>query len=158
MTSSQADNLAVKIHNILYPYRFTKDMVHSMQVQYNLLLVFTLEFPLSRWDLLTFLPGGKEIFKEMDPADDQHKSLNTGQVKKVCLHSLLVIPANQILRVTMHSFNSQLKRLLHKHLIYSVNFELHLRTIRALAHMTFFEKHDTELFSWIFWNFFLVPD
>ncbi|XP_053923173.1 DNA mismatch repair protein Mlh3 isoform X2 [Cuculus canorus] len=32
VTSSQADTLAVKIHNILYPYRFTKDMVHSMQV------------------------------------------------------------------------------------------------------------------------------
>ncbi|KAM6131246.1 DNA mismatch repair protein Mlh3 isoform 2-T2 [Pterocles gutturalis] len=32
VTSSQADNLAVKIHNILYPYRFTRDMVHSMQV------------------------------------------------------------------------------------------------------------------------------
>ncbi|XP_009072187.1 PREDICTED: DNA mismatch repair protein Mlh3 [Acanthisitta chloris] len=32
VTSSQADNLAVKIHNILYPYRFTKDMVQSMQV------------------------------------------------------------------------------------------------------------------------------
>ncbi|XP_075568187.1 DNA mismatch repair protein Mlh3 [Pelecanus crispus] len=32
VTSNQADNLAVKIHNILYPYRFTKDMVHSMQV------------------------------------------------------------------------------------------------------------------------------
>ncbi|XP_069714677.1 DNA mismatch repair protein Mlh3 isoform X2 [Phaenicophaeus curvirostris] len=32
VASSQADNLAVKIHNILYPYRFTKDMVHSMQV------------------------------------------------------------------------------------------------------------------------------
>ncbi|XP_026704896.1 DNA mismatch repair protein Mlh3 isoform X2 [Athene cunicularia] len=32
VTSGQADSLAVKIHNILYPYRFTKDMVHSMQV------------------------------------------------------------------------------------------------------------------------------
>ncbi|KFP74552.1 DNA mismatch repair protein Mlh3, partial [Apaloderma vittatum] len=32
VTSGQADHLAVKIHNILYPYRFTKDMVHSMQV------------------------------------------------------------------------------------------------------------------------------
>ncbi|XP_065542169.1 DNA mismatch repair protein Mlh3 isoform X2 [Lathamus discolor] len=32
VTSSQADNLAVKLHNILYPYRFTKEMVHSMQV------------------------------------------------------------------------------------------------------------------------------
>ncbi|XP_066178131.1 DNA mismatch repair protein Mlh3 isoform X2 [Sylvia atricapilla] len=32
VTSAQADSLAVKIHNILYPYRFTKDMVHSMQV------------------------------------------------------------------------------------------------------------------------------
>ncbi|XP_059330836.1 DNA mismatch repair protein Mlh3 isoform X1 [Ammospiza nelsoni] len=32
VASGQADSLAVKIHNILYPYRFTKDMVHSMQV------------------------------------------------------------------------------------------------------------------------------
>uniref|UniRef100_A0A8C2UCF0 MutL homolog 3 n=1 Tax=Coturnix japonica TaxID=93934 RepID=A0A8C2UCF0_COTJA len=32
VTSGQAENLAVKIHNILYPYRFTKDMVQSMQV------------------------------------------------------------------------------------------------------------------------------
>lgn len=46
VTSSQADNLAVKIHNILYPYRFTKDMVHSMQVQYDLLLIFTPKFAL----------------------------------------------------------------------------------------------------------------
>uniref|UniRef100_A0A8D0L9R5 MutL homolog 3 n=1 Tax=Sphenodon punctatus TaxID=8508 RepID=A0A8D0L9R5_SPHPU len=32
VSSSQAENLAVKIHNILYPYRFTKEMIHSMQV------------------------------------------------------------------------------------------------------------------------------
>lgn len=32
VTSGQAENLAVKIHNVLYPYRFTKDMIHSMQV------------------------------------------------------------------------------------------------------------------------------
>lgn len=32
MSSGQAESLAVKIHNILYPYRFTKDMIHSMQV------------------------------------------------------------------------------------------------------------------------------
>ncbi|XP_004625024.1 DNA mismatch repair protein Mlh3 isoform X2 [Octodon degus] len=30
--SGQAESLAVKIHNILYPYRFTKEMIHSMQV------------------------------------------------------------------------------------------------------------------------------
>lgn len=42
VTSGQAENLAVKIHNVLYPYRFTKDMIHSMQVQYDLLLVFML--------------------------------------------------------------------------------------------------------------------
>ncbi|XP_075470824.1 DNA mismatch repair protein Mlh3 isoform X3 [Ascaphus truei] len=30
--SGQADTLAVKIHNILYPYRFTKQMIHSMKV------------------------------------------------------------------------------------------------------------------------------
>nr|XP_056708167.1 DNA mismatch repair protein Mlh3 [Euleptes europaea] len=32
VSSGQADNLAVKIHNILYPYRFTKNMIESMQV------------------------------------------------------------------------------------------------------------------------------
>ncbi|XP_016064169.1 PREDICTED: DNA mismatch repair protein Mlh3 isoform X2 [Miniopterus natalensis] len=32
VSSGQAEGLAVKIHNILYPYRFTKDMIHSMQV------------------------------------------------------------------------------------------------------------------------------
>ncbi|KAH0620489.1 hypothetical protein JD844_021007 [Phrynosoma platyrhinos] len=32
VNSGQADNLAVKIHNILYPYRFTKKMIDSVQV------------------------------------------------------------------------------------------------------------------------------
>ncbi|XP_051877221.1 LOW QUALITY PROTEIN: DNA mismatch repair protein Mlh3 [Pristis pectinata] len=32
VSNEQADGLAVKIHNILYPYRFTKDMISSMQV------------------------------------------------------------------------------------------------------------------------------
>ncbi|XP_054989276.1 DNA mismatch repair protein Mlh3 isoform X2 [Sorex araneus] len=32
VSSGQAESLAVKIHNVLYPYRFTKDMIHSMQV------------------------------------------------------------------------------------------------------------------------------
>ncbi|XP_038261617.1 DNA mismatch repair protein Mlh3 isoform X6 [Dermochelys coriacea] len=32
VSSGQAGSLAVKIHNILYPYRFTKEMINSMQV------------------------------------------------------------------------------------------------------------------------------
>ncbi|XP_074146107.1 DNA mismatch repair protein Mlh3 isoform X7 [Sminthopsis crassicaudata] len=32
VSNEQAESLTVKIHNILYPYRFTKEMVHSMQV------------------------------------------------------------------------------------------------------------------------------
>ncbi|XP_034274016.1 DNA mismatch repair protein Mlh3 isoform X1 [Pantherophis guttatus] len=32
VSSGQADTLAVKIHNILYPYRFTKKMIDSLQV------------------------------------------------------------------------------------------------------------------------------
>ncbi|KAI5609107.1 DNA mismatch repair protein Mlh3 isoform X1, partial [Silurus asotus] len=32
VTSGHAEGLAVKIHNILFPYRFTKDMIHSMKV------------------------------------------------------------------------------------------------------------------------------
>ncbi|XP_074516815.1 DNA mismatch repair protein Mlh3 isoform X1 [Sebastes fasciatus] len=32
ITSGQADELAVKIHNILFPYRFSKAMIHSMKV------------------------------------------------------------------------------------------------------------------------------
>ncbi|XP_027855937.1 DNA mismatch repair protein Mlh3 isoform X1 [Xiphophorus couchianus] len=32
ISSGQADGLAVKIHNILFPYRFSKNMIHSMKV------------------------------------------------------------------------------------------------------------------------------
>ncbi|XP_039993919.1 DNA mismatch repair protein Mlh3 isoform X2 [Xiphias gladius] len=32
ISSEQADGLAVKIHNILFPYRFSKAMIHSMKV------------------------------------------------------------------------------------------------------------------------------
>ncbi|XP_037097660.1 DNA mismatch repair protein Mlh3 [Syngnathus acus] len=32
ISSGQASGLAVKIHNILFPYRFSKDMIHSMKV------------------------------------------------------------------------------------------------------------------------------
>ncbi|MGH0180167.1 UNVERIFIED_CONTAM: hypothetical protein FKN15_003948 [Acipenser sinensis] len=32
VSSGQAESLAVKIHNILYPYRFTKEMINSMEV------------------------------------------------------------------------------------------------------------------------------
>ncbi|XP_041122833.1 DNA mismatch repair protein Mlh3-like [Polyodon spathula] len=32
VSSGHAEGLAVKIHNILYPYRFTKDMINSMEV------------------------------------------------------------------------------------------------------------------------------
>ncbi|XP_052595236.1 DNA mismatch repair protein Mlh3 isoform X2 [Peromyscus californicus insignis] len=32
VSSGQAESLAVKIHNVLYPYRFTKEMIHSVQV------------------------------------------------------------------------------------------------------------------------------
>ncbi|XP_018601605.2 DNA mismatch repair protein Mlh3 isoform X2 [Scleropages formosus] len=32
VTSAQAEGLAVKIHSVLYPYRFTKDMISSMKV------------------------------------------------------------------------------------------------------------------------------
>ncbi|XP_012580178.1 PREDICTED: DNA mismatch repair protein Mlh3 isoform X1 [Condylura cristata] len=31
VSSGQAESLAVKIHNILFPYRFTKEMIHSVQ-------------------------------------------------------------------------------------------------------------------------------
>uniref|UniRef100_UPI0037E87E49 DNA mismatch repair protein Mlh3-like isoform X2 n=1 Tax=Semicossyphus pulcher TaxID=241346 RepID=UPI0037E87E49 len=32
ISTGQADGLAVKVHNILFPYRFSKDMIHSMKV------------------------------------------------------------------------------------------------------------------------------
>ncbi|KAF3830999.1 hypothetical protein GH733_002237 [Mirounga leonina] len=32
VSSGQAKSLVVKIHNVLYPYRFTKEMIHSMQI------------------------------------------------------------------------------------------------------------------------------
>lgn len=38
ISSGQADGLAVKIHNVLFPYRFSKSMIHSMKA--NLSLTF----------------------------------------------------------------------------------------------------------------------
>lgn len=38
VTSGQAEGLAVKIHNILFPYRFTKNMIHTMRVSITHLL------------------------------------------------------------------------------------------------------------------------
>uniref|UniRef100_A0A3B4GZW4 MutL C-terminal dimerisation domain-containing protein n=1 Tax=Pundamilia nyererei TaxID=303518 RepID=A0A3B4GZW4_9CICH len=32
ISSGQSDGLAVKIHNVLFPYRFSKSMIHSMKV------------------------------------------------------------------------------------------------------------------------------
>ncbi|CDQ68006.1 unnamed protein product [Oncorhynchus mykiss] len=36
ISSVQAEGLAVKIHNILFPYRFSKDMIHSMKANISL--------------------------------------------------------------------------------------------------------------------------
>lgn len=36
ISSRQADGLAVKIHNILFPYRFSKAMIHSMKADFSL--------------------------------------------------------------------------------------------------------------------------
>lgn len=35
ISSGHADGLAVKIHNILFPYRFSKAMIHSMKVNFS---------------------------------------------------------------------------------------------------------------------------
>lgn len=34
VSSKQAEGLVVKIHNILFPYRFSKDMIHSMKAEF----------------------------------------------------------------------------------------------------------------------------
>lgn len=36
ISSGQADGLAVKIHNILFPYRFSKSMIDSMKANLSL--------------------------------------------------------------------------------------------------------------------------
>lgn len=36
ISSGQADGLSVKIHNILFPYRFSKAMIHSMKARVSL--------------------------------------------------------------------------------------------------------------------------
>lgn len=39
ITSGQADGLTVKIHNILFPYRFSKAMIHSMKARFSLIIL-----------------------------------------------------------------------------------------------------------------------
>uniref|UniRef100_A0A8C8C457 DNA mismatch repair protein Mlh3 n=1 Tax=Oncorhynchus tshawytscha TaxID=74940 RepID=A0A8C8C457_ONCTS len=61
ISSMQAEGLAVKIHNILFPYRFSKDMIHSMKVIHQVdkkflaCLINTQDQEPAAWNLLVLV-------------------------------------------------------------------------------------------------------
>lgn len=67
ISSKQAEGLDVKIHNILFPYRFSKDMIHSMKVK-----SLTLMTPIDRvavcccsaWTV--FPPTCEQVIQQVD--------------------------------------------------------------------------------------------
>ncbi|XP_012511525.1 PREDICTED: DNA mismatch repair protein Mlh3 isoform X2 [Propithecus coquereli] len=99
VSSGQAESLAVKIHNILFPYRFTKEMIHSMQVLQQVDNKF-----------IACLMSTKT--EENDQADSYEKQQPQGSARKKLLSSTLIPP----LEITVTEEQRRLLRCYHKNL------------------------------------------
>nr|XP_020031222.1 DNA mismatch repair protein Mlh3 isoform X2 [Castor canadensis] len=99
VSSGQAESLAVKIHNILYPYRFTKEMIHSVQVLQQVDNKF-----------IACLMSTK--MEENGRADSYEKQQPQGSGRKKLLSSTIIPP----LEVTVTVEQRRLLRCYHKNL------------------------------------------
>uniref|UniRef100_A0A2K6S9Y6 MutL homolog 3 n=1 Tax=Saimiri boliviensis boliviensis TaxID=39432 RepID=A0A2K6S9Y6_SAIBB len=99
VSSGQAESLAVKIHNVLYPYRFTKEMIHSMQVLQQVDNKF-----------IACLMSTKT--EENGEADSYEKQQAQGSGRKKLLSSTLIPP----LEITVTEEQRRLLRCYHKNL------------------------------------------
>ncbi|XP_078191587.1 DNA mismatch repair protein Mlh3 isoform X4 [Callithrix jacchus] len=99
VSSGQAESLAVKIHNILYPYRFTKEMIHSMQVLQQVDNKF----------IACLMSTNTE---ENGKADSYEKQQAQGSGRKKLLSSTLIPP----LEITVTEEQRRLLRCYHKNL------------------------------------------
>ncbi|XP_029807344.1 DNA mismatch repair protein Mlh3 isoform X1 [Suricata suricatta] len=123
VSSGQAKSLAVKIHNVLYPYRFTKEMIHSMQVLQQvdnkfiacLMSTKTAENGEAGGNLLVLVDqhaAHERIRLEQLISDSYEKQQPQGSGRKKLLSSIVSPP----LEITVTEEQSRLLRCYHKNL------------------------------------------
>ncbi|XP_006170618.1 DNA mismatch repair protein Mlh3 isoform X2 [Tupaia chinensis] len=123
VSSGQAESLAVKIHNILYPYRFTKEMIHSMQVLQQvdnkfiacLMSTQTEETGEAGGNLLVLVDqhaAHERVRLEQLIADSYEKQQPQGSGRKKLLASTIIPP----LEITVTEEQRRLLRCYHKNL------------------------------------------
>lgn len=99
VSSGQAGSLAVKIHRVLYPYRFTKEMLHSVQVLQQVDNKFIACLMSSKMD-------------RSGQADSYEKQAPQSAGRKKLLSSTVIPP----LAITVSEEQRRLLRSYHKHL------------------------------------------
>lgn len=123
VSSGQAGSLAVKIHNVLYPYRFTKEMIHSVQVLQQVDNKFIACLMSSRTDGSGQAGGNLLVLVDQHAAhervrleqlitDSYEKQAPQSAGRKKLLSSTIIPP----LAITVSEEQRRLLRSYHKHL------------------------------------------
>lgn len=123
VSSGQAESLAVKIHNVLYPYRFTKEMIHSVQVLQQVDNKFIACLMSTRMDESGQAGGNLLVLVDQHAAherirleqlitDSYEKQAPQSTGRKKLLSSTIIPP----LAITVSEEQRRLLRSYHKHL------------------------------------------
>ncbi|XP_077477620.1 DNA mismatch repair protein Mlh3 isoform X2 [Stigmatopora argus] len=154
ISSGQADGLAVKIHNILYPYRFSKAMIHSMKVinqvdnKFLACLINTTNDTNTEGNLLVLLDqhaAHERVRLENLIADSFEHDPNTPGEKRLCSSTIspplhICVPEEEIRMI--RSYQIDLQRL---GLEVTLSPSQDNQVLVAKVPVCFVEKENTEL-------------